>query len=149
MRAPIIATHPVRTMTRRPWLSLGLLVFGSLLPPPAAAVVCAFTNFMPNGPEPVGFAEDWVTTAAGVTPTHLQWWFPAQSPDTNPPGASPPNHLSLHDYALSRTRDPRLPEPQATTLARREINQRAEAARARGASPVRYLHVGAAAMLAI
>lgn len=140
-----LATHPSRSLHRRTSAGLGLLALLLLCtPPPTAAVVCPFSDFMPNGPQPVGFAEAWIERAPGAAPIHLQWWFPAQPVD-----ADQVAHLAVRDYELSRLRDYRSPEPLATAIARRELQVQADAARARGASAVRYLHVGAAAMLAI
>ena len=121
-----------------------MLILALVTVRPAVAVVCAFTDFMPNGPHAVGFAEAVIEREPGAAPLHLQWWFPAQAS-----ADGEPLHLVFDDYQLSRMRDYRVPEPLASAAARRELKVLADAAQSRGASAVRYLHVGAAAMLAI
>lgn len=124
----------------------GLLLFISSLGllEPAAAVVCPFTNFMPNGPHAVGHAEAWIDAANGAPPLHVQWWFPAKAPP-----AESLRHFHLGDALLSSFTDPTLPAEAIEAAARRSLAEFSLLAKNRGAPAVRFDHVRAAAMLAI
>ena len=113
------------------------------VPALATAIVCPFTNYMPNGEHPVGHATQWHAATEDQPTRHVQWWYPAGAQTTQYAG----NH-TYGDYQRELQQSGPVRGGRDPVLTQR-MRVLADDAQNRGTQSIKFSHMLAANMLAL